>query len=305
MNRCSKATAALVLALCACEALPEHSPPSKPRSFAPVAPFAPPSGFAKLRVGLTPYLGKDAIRQGHVPLATWLEEALHTPVELLVADSYGDAVDRLVRGEYDLIEISPYSLAMAERRTKLRCLVQGIANGSASAAGYIVVRDDSPIHSVEDLKGVQFGFVDPASTSGYLYAAKLLRDRGLNPKTDFSTVDFLGNHEAVLLAVLDGRIDAGATFQGAFSALRRSKNVDPLSFRIIGKTPRMPRDAFCASASLAPEVADAVTRALLSLNTKHREGRDVLDPLEMNGFQTFDDSMYDDVRRIATEVGPP
>ncbi len=39
---------------------------------------------------------------------------------------------------------------------------------------------------------------------------------------------------------LDGRIEAGATYQGSLTAMRRSKDVDPLSFRIIAKTERTP-----------------------------------------------------------------
>ena len=144
---------------------------------------------------------------------------------------------------------------------KLRCLAQSIFEGSATTTGYIVVRDDSTIRTVDQLKGSQFAFVDPSATAGYLYAAKSLRDNGLDPKRDFATVDFLGNHEAVLLAIFEGRVDAGAAYQGAFHALQASKGIDPLSFRVIAKTQRMPNDVLCVLASAPRELADAIARA--------------------------------------------
>jgi len=257
-----------------------------------------------VRFGLIPYLGKETVRRAHLPLAERLSEDLHLPVELVLSDSYGDVVERLARGEIDLVELSPYTFAQAERRVKLRCLVQSIMNGSPTTTGYIVVRDDSPIVNVAQLKGVQFGFVDPVSTAGYLYAAKALRDNGIDPKRDFATADFLGNHEAVLLAIYEGRIDAGATYQGGFHALEHSRGIDPLSFRVIAKTPRMPNDLLCVRADLPASVGDAIIRSLFALNTKTRQGRAVLSPLNMNGYQLADDSAYDMVRRIAAEVGP-
>jgi phosphonate transport system substrate-binding protein len=296
---------ALCVLLCvSCTPPPEHSATVARPSVDPT-PFVAPADLKKVRFGLIPYFAKESIRRGHTPLGEYLGKSLQVPVELAISDNYGDAIDRLARGEFDLVELSPYAYALAERRVKLRCLVQSILNGSATTTGYIVVRDDSPIRTVEQLKGTQFGFVDPSSTAGYLYAAKALRDVGVDPKRDFATVEFLGNHEAVLLAVYEGRIDAGATFQGAFHALAQSKGIDPLAFRVIAKTPRMPNDVLCVPAGGSPEFGEAIARALLGLSGKNREGRSVLGPLNINGYQAFDDSTYVGVRRIANEVGPP
>ncbi len=294
-----------LVVIAACTPLAEHSVPTAPVPVAATGVYLPPPELKKLRFGLIPYLTKETIRRGHVPMGEYLSKSLNVPVDLVIADSYGDAINRLEKGEFDLVELSPYAFAQAERRVKLRCLAQSILNGSATTTGYIVVRDDSPIRTLGQLKGSQFAFVDPSSTAGYLYAAKSLRDNGIDPKRDFATVDFLGNHEAVLLAIFEGRVDAGATYQGAFHALQVSKGIDPLSFRVIGKTPRMPNDVLCVPASTPGQLGDAIARAVLSLSSRSRDGRAVLGPLNMNGYQAADDSTFDGVRRIAAEVGPP
>ena len=293
---------ALALLLSSCTE-PElvQPPPVKRIVPAPVV-FSPPAGFTKLRFGLVPFLAADTMRSSHKRLADHLAKTLSVEVELVVGDSYGDSVDRLQRGEFDLVELSPLVYAEASGKMKLSCILQTIADGSATASGYIFVRDDSPRRTVEDLKGASFGFVDPMSTSGSLMAKKLLKDKGFDLEKDLGKSEYLGNHEAVLLAVLEGRVDAGATYQGSFGALRRSKGIDPLSFRVIAKTPRTPRDIFCVRPDLPQEISDAITAALMPLSGRDRAGREILGPLSLNGFQPAQDANYDLVREVAAEL---
>ncbi len=274
---------------------------ARPRQGGDAPVFTPPAGFTKLRLGLVPFLAPQTMVTQHQRLADHLSKTLSVPVELIPGDSYGDAIERLQRGEFDLVELSPYAYAEASSRMKLRCLVQTIADGAATASGYIFVRDDSPRRTIEDLKGATFGFVDPMSTSGSLLARKLLKDRGFDLERDLGKTEYLGNHEAVLMAVLEGRVDAGATYQGSFGALRRARGIDPLSFRVIAKTARTPRDILCARTELPVEVTDAITAALLPISGRDRTGREILGPLNLNGFQPADERSYDVLRQVAAE----
>jgi phosphonate transport system substrate-binding protein len=283
----------------------EVSTPQVAPRITPALPvFSPPAGFTRLRVGLVPFLSKETIAAAHQRLADHLARTLSVPVDLVVADSYADAIDRLERGEFDLVELSPMVYVEASKRLQLKCLVQTIADGSVTASGYIFVRDDSPRRTIEDLRGASFAFVDPMSTSGSVLPKKVLRDRGLDWKKDFARTEYLGNHEAVLLAVLEGRVDAGATYQGSFGALRRTRGVDPLTFRVIAKTPRTPRDVFCVRPGLSSEITDALTASLVSITGRDRLGREILSPLNLNGFHPADDRAYDALREIAAEQEP-
>lgn len=285
---------------------PQHSVPNSgaPHHETPAMPVQLPAELHSLTFGLVPFLSAQTMLRTHEKLRVYLSEALHVPVEIRVADSYEDAILRLQRGEFDLVELSPMAYVEASRRIKLNCLVQTIADGSATASGYIVVREDSPRKTLGDLKGARLGLVDPMSTSGALFAKKILKDYGFDLTRDFAQVSYLGNHEAVLLAVLAGEVDAGATYQGAFSALRRSQSIDPLMFRVVAKTPRSPRDIFCVRAETHPAVATAITRAVMALSSRDSAGRAVLGPLDLNGFVVADDSAYSLVRQVAAELVP-
>ncbi len=253
-----------------------------------------------LTVGVTPHLKPETLKANLHGVTEYLSGILHVPVTAVVGASYDDTIDRLASGEFDLAFLSPYAYAKARARSRVTPLVSPIAGGSFTTPGYVLVKDSSPIHTLDDLKGQSFAFVDPASASGYLYPLKLMRDRRIDPASYFSSVEFLGNHEAVLLAVYEGRVAAGATYQGAISALHVSRGIDPLSFRIIAKTPRTPRDILAARPDFPAEAAGAVSEALLALDTRHPEGRQMLAPLGYNGFVAADDRAYDTVDQIVS-----
>ncbi|MCU0697950.1 MAG: phosphate/phosphite/phosphonate ABC transporter substrate-binding protein [Myxococcaceae bacterium] len=264
--------------------------------------FKAPAGFERLRILVPPVLERASIEKAYSKLVEYLSRQLGVPVELVIAESYQDVVDRSTSGDVEAVMLSPYTYALAMEKKRLPCLVQMIGDGSATAAGYIVVREESAIRSVNDLPGTRFGFVDRASTSGYVYAVKTMLDQGVDPHKHLGSVEFLGNHEAVLLAVYEGRVDAGATYQGALSSLKRSRDIDPLSFRIIGKTERTPRDILCVKPELPVPVREELQRLLLLLTVRDRVGRDLLTPMAVNGFQPPDDAAYDGVRRVAAEI---
>jgi phosphonate transport system substrate-binding protein len=295
-------TAALLL-LSACVDEPTRYLPA-PAKAAPQASadFTPPAGFTELRIGLVPYISPEDLKAAHAPLAAYLQEKLKVPVRLVMGDNYDDVAAKMEKGEIDLAEFSPYAYVRAEKHLKLRPLVTAISDGSETSAGYILVRDDSPRKALADLKGASFGFVDPASTTGYLYPLKLLKDRGLDPATLFSRTELLGNHEAVLLAVLSGKVDAGATYQGSMAALKRNKGIDPLSFRIIAKTPRTPRDLFVVKADYPDAIVEGILQSLVVLTSRSGRGREVLAPLSINGFSPANDRLYDGVRSAAAEL---
>jgi phosphonate transport system substrate-binding protein len=252
---------------------------------------------------MTPHLDPAHLTRSFAPLAQHLSSVLGVKVEVSVASSYDELGALLGRGEVDIGAFSPFAYVRAAKVFPgLSPVASVIADGSATAAGYIVVRRGGPLKDLESLRAKSIAFVDPASTTGYLYPLKLFRDRGLDPLSYFSQRLFLGNHQAVLLAVHEGRADAGAIYHGALSALHRAKGIDPNSFRIVAKTARSPRDLWCARAGLDPALVAKLQGALLSLSSISAPGREVLSPLNINGFFPPDEQMFEAIRAADAEL---
>ena len=262
----------------------------------------------RLLLGLAPVFYGDGAAGEYEALAAYLAARLGLPIEIKLGPSYAAVATALSRFEVHIAVLPPYAYVQAKRAMpSLVLLATEIADGSSTYAGYIIVRDDSGIDTLEALHGRRFGFVDPDSTTGYLYPYALLRQMSIEPDAFFAQTVFAGSHSRLIDMVLDGQVDAGATFSAAYKRAA-SEHPQGRHLRILAKTGRVPLDAFCASPRLAQSLIDALRTALLELSTRTDEGRKILRGFTaVNGFVASGDEMFDDVRRTArlVEEGEP
>lgn len=109
--------------------------------------------------------------------------------------------------------------------------------------GAIIARADSNIKKLEDLKGKKFAFADPSSTSGFVLASKLFKDRGVA----LGETVFAGRHDNVISMVYQGQVDGGAIYYS--SPKVRVEN---------GKSIRELRDARSMVLSQYPDVEEKI-----------------------------------------------
>ena len=68
----------------------------------------------------------------------------------------------------------------------------------------IVVRKDSHLHKLKDLKGTKVGLQDPESTSGYIYPMASLK---VNVNQNDIKIAQIKGHDQALIALLNGDVD--------------------------------------------------------------------------------------------------
>ena len=83
-------------------------------------------------------------------------------------------------------------------------------------AGELIVRDDSAIRTLADLRGRRVAFVDTASTTGYLLPARTLAQASVEV-----TPVFVGTHDAAIAALTAGAVDAAGDVRHAPSGPAR------------------------------------------------------------------------------------
>ena len=99
-----------------------------------------------------------------------------------------------------------------EAAARAQVLLASLRQGSKTYRSQIVVRADSGITTIEQLRGKKFAFVDPASASGFLFPNALLASMGIDYKTFFSDTIFAGGHDKSIIAVYNKQVDGGASF---------------------------------------------------------------------------------------------
>lgn len=216
-----------------------------------------------------------------------MSRQLNRPVDiaLTIFKSYDDGIQALVDGKVDLVHVGPAPYILAkEKNPAIRLVAMEHEKGEKRFKGVVVVKSDSKIASLEDLRGKRFAFGDKNSTIGrYLVQAELV-DHGVFGK-DLAGFKYLERHDQVAGAVELGDFDAGSIKSSTFKkyadrgTLRKLFDFDNVTKPVV------------ARAGLDTAVFQAVQSALFA--TKDEA---VFKELKISGFTATSDAEYDFVR---------
>jgi phosphonate transport system substrate-binding protein len=163
-----------------------------------------------LKVGLIPSEDSRAMLAQSKDILEALEKNLGMKVQGFVATDYNGVIEALRAKHLDIAYLGPFSYVLATTVTPVEAFV--IAETAKAGRTYyhsqIITLKTSGIKDLDDLKGRNFAFVDPASTSGYAFPLAGLLKAGIEPKRDFKNVIFTGAHDANAVAVANGKVDA-------------------------------------------------------------------------------------------------
>lgn len=263
-----------------------------------------PAAGRELKFGFTPFLSEVDMRVEFDPLMTYLSDTIGQKVVLYIAKDYGDLRTQMEVGTVDIGSFSPFAYVDAARGGKIRIIAQSIIDGSGTYRGIIVARKDSGLKTLTDLQGKRFAFVDPKSTSGYVYPRAMLIENGMAPESHFKQTIFAGGHDKVIAAVLEGRADAGAIYEGALG-IAKAEGVPTENLVTLASTDLIPHDAIAVQIKLDEALVKRIQSALVDLD-KSEAGRRVIansKPKKLTGYVIAKDSLFDVVRRTAKIAG--
>jgi len=259
-----------------------------------VAPLSLAAGEAPaLRLGVHPYLPELFVYQRFTPLADYLSHALERKVSLRVSADYRSQIIAVAAGELDLAYLGPASyVKLVDEFGPFPLLARQAVLGEPSFNGVIVSKRGSGISRIEDLRGKQFAFGNPSSTMSHLLPRYVLLKNGISV-TDLGGYEFVGDHQAVAVAVLRGHFDAGAVKQEVYARYRRR------GLELIALTPSISEHLFVARKDLPEDVVEELRQIFLGLDDSEM-GREVLRAIKpsVTAMVPVVDSDYDSLRKI-------
>ena len=234
-----------------------------------------------------------------------LGKLVGVPVRVTVASDYTAVIEALRNRTADLAFTHPVGYVLAHREARATIVARNRWHGKASFTARFFVRRDSGLTRLEDLRGRTVAFVDPASSSGYIYPMVLLIQRGFvqhrDPRTFFREVVFAGSHDAGMRALLNGHVDALTSFDLA----REQYIKDPGErerITWVAETPSIPEAGIAGRDGLDPALIARIRAALLQIQGPPYAS--LLKRLyDIDGFEAADDRDYDPVRAAVELLG--
>ncbi len=139
------------------------------------------------------------------PLVKRMEEALDRKIVMVSAPSFMSYMERSTKGEYDLVITAPHMGRLAQKRDGWQLVVMS----SQQSATLLLVRMDSGIEKIEDLRGKKMAVGNWRSVT-YQMAEKALAEKGLTLGKDVHVVE-TATFSNVVQSVFLGEVAVGAT----------------------------------------------------------------------------------------------
>lgn len=231
------------------------------------------------------------------PLADRLARKLGREVRLETARDFDAFWQEVAQNRYDVMHYNAYHYVKAHRLFGHRAIARNEEGGVGTVVVGVVVRGDSDIERLTDLKGrtLLFGRHKHAM-HGYIGASYLLRRAGL------AAGDYLEQFARTpcdtVIAVYRRQAVAGS---GPLACLDDNLAIDAAELKVLASSEPLVRSPWAVARSVSPALARRIAAVLTGLHTDP-EGRTILTGARLSGIAHANDADYAHTRAIVAEV---
>jgi phosphonate transport system substrate-binding protein len=244
--------------------------------------------------GVIPVAGATSIKDTFGGLAKYLEDTLGVKVKMQSAGDYAGVIAAMQFKKVDIAYFGPKSYVEAAKRAGAEAVATEVdaESGLPGYYGMIITKKGSGLKTMEDIKGKKWAFTSSNSTSGTLVPTVMFSKEGIDPQKYFSKVLYSGGHEASILAVKGGKVDAASTNNLDYNR-GLGRNWKDGDFNILWKSDIIPGSPMTVRKDLPTSFKMAVKGAFLSLKDK-----ELLAKMKIAGYVPGDDAFYNPVREL-------
>jgi phosphonate transport system substrate-binding protein len=248
-------------------------------------------------VGIHPLHNPKRLFEVYSPIIKHIET--HIPgstFRLEASRNYDEFDKKLYSGHFDFAMPNPYQTV---RSLKHGYRVFGKMGDDADFRGIILVRKDSGIQKVTDLKGKKVAYPAPTALAATMMPQHYLHTHGLDVNRDIENV-YVGSQESSIMNVLRGHVAAAATWPVPWKIFSKENPELAQQLEIKWQTGTLPNNGWVARKDIAPELVASFATQLFDLNT-HAQGREMLARLPISRFEAASDATYQPVIEYLNE----
>ena len=272
--------------------------------------------ITSLEVQFVPTNNDGSLEAKAKPFADYLTEKLGVETNVTLATDYTTIVEAMASGQVQLGIMPPAAYVMARNQGCAEALltselgaydretglpIEGELTGTFK--GEILVRSDSDMQELTDLKGKKIATLSANSASGYIYPVAELKDAGVDPVTE-CTLTTVNDIPSEITAVLNGQQDACFVFEGARNVFASSFPDNDLfaDLRVLYLTEGdIPNDAIAVQPDMDQDMKDKIKETFLNM-ANDEEGAEAMSMWSHLGYTEVDESAYDTIEEYTEKA---
>lgn len=268
-----------------------------------------------IRLAAIPAENSTDLAQGYDPIVAMLEDETGATVEVTQASDYAGVIEGLIADQVDIAFLGSFAYVIATHNDAAITPLAAAIEAKDADPGYYslaIAPGDSDIDGLEDFAGRSVCFVDPGSTSGFLYPTAGLIEAGVITSGQEADVAagvepvYAGAHDAAALAVAAGDCEAGFAMQSMVEeTLPAAGELAEGDLKEVWRSPKISGSLFVGNDALGEEVTTRLSTLLTEkanaeylLAHDYCEGDCLLTDEDAWGFAPAQDSDYDGTREV-------
>ncbi|MCV7287502.1 phosphate/phosphite/phosphonate ABC transporter substrate-binding protein [Mycolicibacterium wolinskyi] len=280
-------------------------------------------GFPEtITLAAIPAENSSDLKASYDPLIKLLEKETGSKVEFVQASDYAGVVEGMIADNVDLAFFGPFAYVVAGINGAKITPIGAVIKDEGTQPGYqsygLARSEEANINGLKDFAGKKVCFVDPGSTSGFLYPSAGLIEAGViksGSEADISAAMspiYAGGHDSSALAIANGDCDAGFAFDTMVDKTMIEKgDLKPGQLKTVWKSEMIAGSVFAANDSLGTEAIDKLKKVFAdkaNVTNFEAEGFCEGDACRITderawGVVPVNDSDYDGVRHVCDVTG--
>lgn len=271
--------------------------PSDHAEYRPEFVDAPLSDRQTYRFGVHPLHNPKRLSQVFSPLMDYLNEQIPSAHFVLEASRDYPAYDaKLDERLHDFSLPNPYQTL---RAVDVGYRVFAKMGDDHNFRGIILLRRDSMIERVTDLKGEAVSYPAPTALAATMMPQAFLQQNGIDVMSELDN-RYVGSQESSIMNAFLGQTAAAATWPPPWRALKAERPELAEQMIVKWRTEPLINNGVVAHPAVPERLVERVKALLIELHG-HERGRTILRRMELSRFEPASDATYEVIRDFLAE----
>ena len=239
-------------------------------------------------VGIHPLHNPKRLFEVYAPIIDFIDAQLpDVELKLEASRNYEEFDKKLYSGHFDFAMPNPYQTVLSLRHGYK--IFAKMADDQ-DFRGIILVRKDSDIKQISDLKGKAVSYPAKTALAATMMPQQYLHTHGLNVNTDIENC-YVGSQESSIMNVLLGHVAAAATWPVPWKTFSAEHPDQAAQLEIKWQTESLPNNGWVVRNDIPAQLVEQFLQQLLNLQDSET-GQKMLAAIPVSRFEAANEKTY-------------